>query len=139
VWERNSLGIALWSQQVFIQKLDYIHDQKKYDFMSQVTNLILTFSIGEDEDRCINAVNSYEYRNLKMNLVSVDFNKDLEKGTTWYGGTKFMEARIYLGAFNYLDIQDFRNYLKTIAWQYPDLVQLIVQEQDDDKFKIIEL
>ncbi len=25
VWERNSLGIALWSQEVFIQKLEYIH------------------------------------------------------------------------------------------------------------------
>lgn len=25
VWERNSLGIALWSSDVFIQKLDYIH------------------------------------------------------------------------------------------------------------------
>ena len=26
VWERNSLGVALWSQQVFIQKLEYIHN-----------------------------------------------------------------------------------------------------------------
>ena len=26
VWERNSLGIALWSPHVFRQKLDYIHD-----------------------------------------------------------------------------------------------------------------
>jgi len=25
VWERNSLGIALWSSDVFIQKLNYIH------------------------------------------------------------------------------------------------------------------
>lgn len=26
VWERNSLGVSLWSQEVLIQKLDYIHN-----------------------------------------------------------------------------------------------------------------
>ena len=26
VWERNSLGIPLWSQEVFMQKLEYIHN-----------------------------------------------------------------------------------------------------------------
>ena len=26
VWERNSLGIPLWSQEVFTQKLEYIHN-----------------------------------------------------------------------------------------------------------------
>jgi putative transposase len=26
VWERNSLGIQLWSPEVFLQKLDYIHN-----------------------------------------------------------------------------------------------------------------
>jgi len=107
--------------------------------MSRVTNLILTFSVGEDEFKCIQAINNYRYRNLKMNLVSVDFNKDMEKGITWYGGTKFMEARIYMGAFNYLEIDDFRNYLRTLDWENRDLVQLIIKEQDDDKFKIIEL
>lgn len=95
--------------------------------MSRVTNLILTFSTGEDETKCIVAVNNYEYRGLKMNLVSVDFNKDMENGTTWYGGTKFMEASIYMGAFNYLDIDDFIKYLRTIAWENRNLVQLIVK------------
>jgi hypothetical protein len=107
--------------------------------MSRVTNLILAFSVGEDEDKCIKAINNYEYRNLKMNLISIDFNKDMEKGIKWYGGTKFMEARIYMGAFNYLDIDDFRNYLRTMDWADRDLVQLIVKEQDEEKFRIIEL
>ena len=26
VWERNSLGVPLWSQEVFLQKLEYIHN-----------------------------------------------------------------------------------------------------------------
>ena len=26
VWERNSLSIELWSEKIFIQKLNYIHD-----------------------------------------------------------------------------------------------------------------
>lgn len=107
--------------------------------MSKVTNLILAFSTIENKDDCIEAINNYKYRNLKMNLVSIDFSKDMDSGTVWYGGTKFMEANILLGAFNYFDIEDFRNYLRTIHWQSPELVQLIIKEQDDEKFKIIEL
>ena len=51
--------------------------------MSEVTNLILSFSIGEDEDARIKEVNSFRYRGLEMNLVSADFNKDLESGRAW--------------------------------------------------------
>jgi hypothetical protein len=46
-----------------------------------------------------------------MNLVSADYNKDMSRGYSWYGGTKFLEAIIYLGAFNHLDIEDFGSYL----------------------------
>jgi hypothetical protein len=107
--------------------------------MSVVTNLILTFSISEDEDRCINEVNNYEYQGIKMNLVSVDFDKDIDNRKAWYGGTKFMEAPIFLGAFNHLDIEDFKRYLRKVNWEFPELVQLIVKEQDDEKFRIVEL
>ena len=107
--------------------------------MSVVTNLILTFSISEDEDRCISDVNNYEYQGLKMNLVSVDFDKDIDNGKSWYGGTKFMEAPIFLGAFNRLDIEDFKRYLRKVNWEFPELVQLIVKEQDDEKFRTVEL
>ena len=107
--------------------------------MSIVTNLILTFSISEDEDSCMSEVNNYEYRGLKMNLVSVDFDKDIDNRKAWYGGTKFMETPIFLGAFNHLDIEDFKRYLRKVNWEFPELVQLIVKEQEDENFRIVKL
>ena len=29
VWERNSLSISLWSRKVFLQKLEYIHNNPR--------------------------------------------------------------------------------------------------------------
>ena len=107
--------------------------------MSVVTNLILTFATGEDEIACEKAINDYTYHGLKMNLVSVDFDKDQKAGKAWYGGGKFLEAALYIGAFNHFDIEDFRKYLRKLNWEFPELVQLIVKEQDDEKFRIIEL
>jgi hypothetical protein len=111
---------------------------RKLKTMSVVTNLILIFPPGEDETERRNDVNSFRYSGKQMNLVSIDFDKK-EKGITWCGGTKFMEARIYMGAFNHLDLSAFLNHLRKIRWEDRDCVQLIVKEQDDDKFRIIEL
>jgi len=107
--------------------------------MSIVTNLILHFSIGEDQGARIKDVNSFRYRDIQLNLVSVDFNKDMEKGYSWYGGTKFLETPLYIGAFNHFDLRGFVDHLKKIRWEKPQCVQVIVKEQDDEKFRIIEL
>ena len=107
--------------------------------MSVVTNLILTFATTENEAECIMAVNQYENDGLKINLVSADFDKNKETGQVWYGGTKFLEAPLYIGAFNHLDINQFINHLRTIHWEFPELVQIIAKGQEDDKFTIIEL
>jgi hypothetical protein len=107
--------------------------------MSRVTNLILSFSTGENEEKCMSVVNSYQYRNITLNLVSIDYNKNVEKGYCWYGGTKFMEANLYVGAFNHFDLDDFVAFLKTVKWEEPEDVQLIVKEEWETKFRIIEI
>jgi transposase len=107
--------------------------------MSVVTNLILFISSLENEEARISEVNKFTYNGRQMNLVSVDYNKDMSTGYSWYGGTKFLEATIYIGAFNQLDIEKFRDYLRTLDWEASDLVQLIVKDDNDMKFKILEL
>lgn len=107
--------------------------------MSEVTNLILTFQCAEDEAARIEDVNSFEYRGLKMNVVSADFDKDMEKGYSWYGGTKFLETALYIGAFNHFPLEQFIEHLKKIKWDEPENVQLFVKEQFDFKFRLIEL
>jgi len=47
--------------------------------MSEVTSLILAFQHSEDEEARILDINSIEYRGLIMNLISTDFDKDMEK------------------------------------------------------------
>ena len=73
--------------------------------MSEVTNLILTFSTSESINDRIKDVNSFEYR----------------------------------GSFNYLPLEQFIDYLRKVGWEEPGNVQVIVKEQSDEKFRIIEL
>lgn len=107
--------------------------------MSRVTNIILSFSTVEDEDARIKEVNAFQYRHLQLDLVSADYNKDMEKGTVWYGGTKFLETRIYVGAFNYFDTQAFLAHVKQISWEEPEDVLLIIKEEWDTRFKLVSL
>ncbi|MFT3825135.1 MAG: hypothetical protein QM731_14525 [Chitinophagaceae bacterium] len=107
--------------------------------MSRVTNMIFSFSISEDEEERIKEVNAYQYRGLQMNLISADFNKDTENRTVWYGGSKFLETPLYVGAFNYFDLEPFIEHFKTIKWEEPEYVQVIVKEQEENKFKILDI
>lgn len=105
--------------------------------MSQVTNLILSFSVGEQEELMIKEVNSFLSFGKEINLVSMDFQKNA--GYRWYGGTKFLEANLYVGAFNYFDLEGFISHLKKIKWEEPKMVQLILKEEFDERFRIIDL
>jgi hypothetical protein len=107
--------------------------------MSVVTNLILSFASLEQEDERIKEVNDFVYNGERLNLVSIDYNKDIGKRTVWYGGNKFFEGRVYMGAFNHFNTADFIEHLKTIRWEAPDLVQVIIKEDWDERFRIVEI
>ena len=102
--------------------------------MSVVTNAILAFSIMEDEDKKYKEVNAY-FEDSK-GFVSCD-DKDLPSG--WYGGNKMLETNVAIGSFNHFSIENFMNHLAKIHWKEPENVQLIAQEQEENKFKIISL
>jgi len=104
--------------------------------MSEVTNLILTCSSAEKEIVIRNEIEKFKNRNLSISIVSVD-NDMLPKG--WYGGTKYLESIIFLGAYNYLDLENFIKHLKLIQWEYPESVQLIVRKENEDRFEMINL
>lgn len=100
--------------------------------MSLVTNCILSFSILDDTEERMKEVNSFF--DCKP-LVSCD--ESLCRG--WYGGTKMLETPIYIGAFNYLPRYDFLNHISTIDWEYPEDVQLLLQEQDYNCFAVFRI
>lgn len=80
--------------------------------MSDVTNLILSFDILENEKARIAEVNIFfntESYSRKP-LISAEFRGT--DGELWYGGDKVLETPLYVGAFNHLPLYDFLNHIK---------------------------
>ena len=112
--------------------------------MSEVTNLIISFSIGEDETSRINEVNLFFNNGRGFKINSADFEEGTnwlgkENRKRWYGGTKMLETPLYVGAFNHLDLEGLIEHMKELEWEEPENVQLIVKLQEADKFEIFEL
>lgn len=57
----------------------------------------------------------------------------------WYGGTKALERDLYIGAFNHFPLEKAIEYMRTLNWKNPNIVQLIVMDDDDERFRIIDL
>lgn len=102
--------------------------------MSRVTNLILNIDILEDEETRIKEVNLFFDEQEQKGLVSVD-----ENNSGWYGGSKNLECHLYIGAFNYLDLDKFIEHCNRKVNFKEEHNQIIVMEQDDDEFRIIKL
>lgn len=104
--------------------------------MSDVTNVIICCSLMEEVfTECafesINHINEWLQTHPRGcsggRLVRVDKHA---------GGTKAMECCVFAGAFNYMPLQDFLRTVWKQNWQSRDTVQVLVQEQEDDKFTL---
>lgn len=103
--------------------------------MSNVSNCLLSFSVTENEPERIAEVNSYFPNGT--GFVSVDSPTLPRK---WYGGSKMLEACLYIAAFNNLDEADFLKHLaRAVAWRHPEYVQFIVNRQESALFEIVAL
>lgn len=112
--------------------------------MSDVTNLILTFSISEDEISKVQEINCFWNNGRGFNLISADFERGQtlfgkENEKRWYGGDKKLETPLFIGAYNHLDLDGLIEFLKGLEWNRPENVQLIVKEEGSEKFRLIEL
>ena len=97
--------------------------------MSLVTNIILITGISDE-------------------IGIGELNRKFQQGTIFseiddskidYAGEKFIEAGIYLGAFNYLDLEELIKTIENTRWEYPKDVQLFVKEDNEDRFSEIKL
>ncbi len=112
--------------------------------MSEVTNLIISFSIIEDEKGRVSDLDLFFNNGRGFKVASADFesvndNKNELYKKRWYGGSKVLETPLYVGAYNHLDLDGLIEHVKDIDWIEPENVQLIVKSQDSDKFEIIEI
>lgn len=105
--------------------------------MSRVTNIILRTPLLNDRERSRYQEEINLFFEGENGLVNCS---DDNLPRSWYGGTKVLEAELWIGAFNHFDLDKFVSHLKEISWNtgYQDWVQVIYKGQDDDRFSIIE-
>lgn len=114
--------------------------------MSWVTNVILLYGLAEDlpvggtrallDDsewenapvHPLEAINEWLEDNVDGELVNVASLLD--------GHGKAFEAGCYAGAINYLDIDAFLAFVKAQQWKSPNLVQVLVKDQEDPTFTL---
>ena len=92
--------------------------------MSLVTNIILTTAVGDEDMFPVLA----EALNLCDPAIPPPIRVD-QHGA--HG--KVMEANVYVGAYNYLRLDDFTRSVEIVAWVASDNVRLFVLEQNDEQ------
>jgi hypothetical protein len=97
--------------------------------MSRVTNVILTAHVGlqEGSDPEIDSVNTF--------LREADGGEFVEV-TEHAGGTKYMECRVYLSAFNHADTETILKAIDQAPWRDKEIVQVFVKEQEEELFRL---
>ena len=100
--------------------------------MSVVTDVILTCALGEEADGpdyfscpAVEKINEWLVKERYGMLRRVDDEA---------GGNKVMQAVVYLGAFNYLDVDCFIKQLKEAPWELPESVRVFIKREQEEFF-----
>ena len=109
--------------------------------VSYVTGVILLARPGEwehDDQSMLKRVNEY-FASFGEGWPGNKGLVDVEDPGGWYGGTKCLECCMAVGSFNYLDLEEFIEHLKSLRghWQDPEDVQLLVCEQEDSTWRFV--
>jgi hypothetical protein len=101
--------------------------------MSWVTDVVLFYSAWEQEvgeiSPCLSGINNWLAENEQVPLL--DFAVCANTGDR-----KFMQAEVWGGAFNHLDIEDFLECVKEQPWHKPERVQVMVKDEEEDTFTL---
>lgn len=100
--------------------------------MSVVTNLLVSFSILEDDDARLEDLNRWLDGEQHPPLVNFWRMREC------YGGSKHMEAPLLAGAFNHFEMIPFIAFLRTVRWEWPDEVQVLVRAPDESTWHVID-
>jgi len=103
--------------------------------MSFVTTVILIFPGIEKEDERIREVNSFSFRNLQLDLRSVE-SPNKEPFVAWYGGTKSVNGHIYIGSYNYFEVEKFLKHISGVGWENPEYVQIFIRNENEWNYSL---
>ena len=104
--------------------------------MSTVNNVILSFRNTEEHEAIVDKIN--EHLCEKSPLAGVFKNR--LGGNDNIGGSKYLEATWYVGAFNYLHMEELEQFVETqIEFKHPEDFQILSQNQEESKLSIWQL
>lgn len=100
--------------------------------MSRVTNVILTAHVGlqDRSDPEIDSVNKF------LREAGGGGYGEFVDVSEQAGGTKYMECRVYLSAFNHADTETILKAIDQAPWRDKDMVQVFVKEQEEELFRL---
>jgi hypothetical protein len=103
--------------------------------MSRVTELVVI----------VNPTDQSAVQELSFWLTEDNANQD-DRGsggtgnllplTENWGGYKNPSSELWAGALNYIDVAALLTHMTEINWTEPDQVQILVQEEEDDYFRL---
>jgi hypothetical protein len=101
--------------------------------MSHVTNVIVAFMITSDTkaQKVIDRINKLIPYNEDRHQALLYLNP-----TESYGGSKCLEVELAIGAFNYLNLDEWLKALQVEDWTEldPGFIQVLIQDQNDNGF-----
>ena len=90
--------------------------------MSHVASVVLWTFL--DEDECVAGVQEWLLDNRKGPLVRVNEHA---------GGEKALQCDVWVGAYNYLDVDGFLYVVRSREWEYPENVVVMIQNEHDER------
>lgn len=105
--------------------------------MSWVTDILLIFNVKElyDADHkelaevpALRGIQSWFEEKGRLMLDNLDQHA--------ISGGKVMQACVYGGAYNFLEIKEFIEVVKSQPWQEPENVQLLIQDEEEPRFTL---
>lgn len=105
--------------------------------MSDVTSVILSFDALEEDDE--NGETEFYWNMYRINAwlnecgygVFGDVNDCA-------GGRKALQKPVFIGAFDHFEVDLFCKFLRSLSWERPENVQVLVQGENERKFRLIE-
>ena len=116
--------------------------------MSYVANVLIHFDETPEEDLVAGNISfeEVETRNKKIvKEINEFFRPAGEYGFTDFyfssaiPSSKGFEAHLLIGAINFFERDRFIEHLRKMKWQNPKRVQLMLKDQEDERFQMIEV
>ncbi|MFH1739631.1 MAG: hypothetical protein ABIH23_11535 [bacterium] len=100
--------------------------------MSYVADTILTIGLMKDfdESEYVDAINGW----LKENGFGT-----FREISEYCGGGKALQADLWVGAFNYLDVDGLVSFCRNLKWPEDATPQLFIKNENDDYFQEIKI